>query len=638
LVPERSRIDRRIPWLKWLAVGVQVSGLVWELLSDYGAWYNPAIVPHLQEIDSFVSHALDWTDLVWITLYWIAIFSNLRSATNADTTRRLRVLCAGSVVGLGSTLVIWGLLPRFGVDPATTQWLGYVSAILLLIFPLSLAYVVVVQRALDIRILMRMGTRYLLARATFEILQMAAIVLLLLFFVIPALRRNEKLAYVVVPIFVVALFIRLNFVKRAPAVRVREWLDRRFFREAYQTEVVLSELLDRIRSIPEPSLLIETVCRRVSEVLHVPRTAVLLRSADVFSGGAIALAATSAPVQHLVKTNSPAVLYRDRPDDWFIHSSDRDQQALDAARAEVLLPLRGRDKLMGVMLLGPKLSEEPYSPIDLRLLASIGTQTGISLEIGEMARSLAREMSRSERIQREIEIAREVQERLFPQRIPRLPGVELAGHCRPALGVGGDYYDLIQLEDGRVALVIGDVSGKGIGAALLMASLRASLHGLLDADSTGIARLVSKLNKIVFESSTSSRYATFFLAIYEPVTRTLRFVNAGHNPPVVLRGAAEVIRLEACGPIVGLLPSVEFEERVEVLQHGDIFIGYTDGISEAMTSDDEEWGEDRMIEAALANRELCPKQLLDSLMTSADRFTAGAPQHDDMTLIVGRFN
>jgi sigma-B regulation protein RsbU (phosphoserine phosphatase) len=635
--PERSRIDARIPWLKWLALGIQGAGLAWELLSDYGAWYDPSFVPHLQAIDTFVSSALNWTDLLWIALYWVAIFSNLRTATNADTIRRLRVLCAGSIVGLGSTLIVWGLLPRFGIDPATKEWLGYVSATLLLIFPLSLGYVVVVQRALDVRILMRMGTRYLLARATFEVIQIVAIGFLLIAYVVPMLRRHERGVYIFIPIFLLALFIRINFVKRSPAVRIREWLDRRFFREAYQAELVLSELTDRIRAIPEPFVLIETVRRRVSEVLHVPRTAVLLRSADVFTGGAIALAATSAPVQHLVKTNSPAVLYRDRPDDWFIHSSDRDQQALDAARAEVLLPLRGRDKLMGVMLLGPKLSEEPYSPTDLRLLASIGIQTGIGLEIGEMAQSLAREMSRSERIQREIEIARDVQERLFPQRVPQIPGLELAGHCRPALAVGGDYYDMIELEDGRLALAIGDVSGKGIGAALLMASLRASLHGLLDADSTDLARLVSKLNRLVFESSASHRYATFFLAVYDPRTRALGYVNGGHNPPVVLRGSGEVVRLEACGPVIGLLPSVQFEERTEVLQPGDIFIGYTDGISEAMTSDDEEWGEDRMIEAALANRSLCPKQLLDAMMACADRFTAGAPQHDDMTLIIGRF-
>jgi sigma-B regulation protein RsbU (phosphoserine phosphatase) len=636
--PERSRIDMRVPWLKWLALTVQAGGLAWELLSDYEVWYNLKFFPQSQTFEPFVSRALEWTMLLWIGLYWVAIFSNLRSATNADTVRRLRVLCAGSVLGLGSTLVIWGLLPHFGVDPASRQWLGYVSAILLLIFPLSLAYVVIVQRALDVRILMRMGTRYLLARATFAVLQIAAIGFLLFAYVVPVLRRHESRAeYVLIPTFLVVIFIRINFVKRSPGDRLREWLDRRFFREAYQAELVLSELTDQIRTISEPSILIETVRNRVSEVLHVPRTAVLLRNADVFRGGALALAETSAPVQHLAKTNSPAVLYRDRPEDWFIHSSDHDQQALDAVRAEVLLPFPGREKLMGVMLLGPKLSEEPFSPTDLRLLASIGIQAGISLEIGEMAQSLAREMSRSERIQREIEIAREVQERLFPQRIPQLAGVELAGHCRPALGVGGDYYDMIELEGGRLAIAIGDVSGKGIGAALLMASLRASLHGLLDVDSTGLARVVSKLNRLVYESSTSNRYATFFLAIYDHATHALHYVNGGHNAPVVLRASGEVVRLEACGPVVGLLPAVQFEERVEILQPGDIFIGYTDGISEAMTSDDEEWGEDRMIEAASASRELCPKQLLEALMAGADGFTAGAPQHDDMTLVVGRF-
>jgi sigma-B regulation protein RsbU (phosphoserine phosphatase) len=273
----------------------------------------------------------------------------------------------------------------------------------------------------------------------------------------------------------------------------------------------------------------------------------------------------------------------------------------------------------------------------LRLLASIGAQTGLGLEVNDLAQSLVREVSRTQRIQREIEIAREVQERLFPQRLPSIPGIELAGHCRPALAVGGDYYDMIELEGGRLALAIGDVSGKGIGAALLMASLRASLRGMLDGEAHDLARMMSRLNGLVYESSMSSKYATFFFAIYNPAMRELRYVNGGHNAPVVLRACGGVERLEACGPVVGLLPRVEFEERGIVLEAGDVVIGYTDGVSEAMNAEDEEWGDERMIETALVLRTRGPQEIVRELMEGADRFAAGAPQHDDMTLIVGRF-
>jgi phosphoserine phosphatase RsbU/P len=336
------------------------------------------------------------------------------------------------------------------------------------------------------------------------------------------------------------------------------------------------------------------------------------------------------------------VLYRNRPEAWFIQANGNERQALEELRAEVLLPLAGRTRLMGVMVLGPKRSEEPYSPSDLRLLASVGAQAGLGLEVNELAQSLAEAAARHQRIQREVEIAREVQERLFPQCIPAIPGVDLAGHCRPALGVGGDYYDMIELENGHLALAIGDVSGKGIAAALLMAGLRASLRGIvegawLEPGRPDLARVVHRLNRLVYESSAVNRYATFFLAVYDPAGRRLRYVNAGHNPPLVLRPCG-ALRLEACGPVIGLLADVEYEERSLELAPGDSFLGYTDGISEAMTADDEEWGEDRLQAAAEAVRDLPAKDILQTLFRAADEFTAGAPQHDDMTLLMLRLN
>jgi phosphoserine phosphatase RsbU/P len=285
------------------------------------------------------------------------------------------------------------------------------------------------------------------------------------------------------------------------------------------------------------------------------------------------------------------------------------------------------------MTLGPKLSEEPYSPSDLRLLQSVATQTGLALEINELARSLAREEAQRERINREIEIAREVQERLFPQTIPRLPGISLAGACRPALGVGGDYYDFIELADNRLGLAVGDVSGKGIGAALLMASLRASLRGMTLDGTQNLARLMSNVNRLVYEASTSNRYATFFFSTFDPATRELRYVNAGHNPPVILRSSS-IVELDVGGPVVGLLPNLSYQEQAVTLAPGDLLIAYTDGISEAMTARDEEWGQEAMIAAARSARQCSAPEIVAQIFRSADQFTAGAPQHDDMTLLI----
>lgn len=307
---------------------------------------------------------------------------------------------------------------------------------------------------------------------------------------------------------------------------------------------------------------------------------------------------------------------------------------LQAIPTEAVLRFPGRTKLMGLMVLGPKLSEEAYSPSDLRLLESVAVQTGLGLEVADLVHSLAEEAARRERMQREIEIASAVQQRLFPQCMPEVPGADLAGGCRPALGVGGDYYDMFKVNDDCLALALGDVSGKGIPAALLMASLRASLRSIADEGCDNLARIVTRLNRQVHEASSESRYATFFFAIYNPGSGELRYVNAGHNPPFVIRDGCEAIRLEAGGMVVGLLKETAYTEGMVQLQAGDRLLTYTDGISEAMTEEEEEWGEEKMLAAAAEARALPAQQILQKIMESADQFTGGAPQHDDMTLMM----
>jgi len=401
----------------------------------------------------------------------------------------------------------------------------------------------------------------------------------------------------------------------------------------------LNDLSNEARRFVDAGPLLETVTHRISETLHVPRISVLLREGDGYrsQGAGSAAGAVLEPearsIAHLRAARGPAVVYFDNPDTWLRDAPDGERQTLRGLDAQLLLPLTGRDDLIGVMALGPKRSEEPYSKTDLQLLQSVADQTGLAIENSRLLSSLAEEAARRERFNRELEIAREVQERLFPQSYPSIPGLDCAGHCRPAQGVGGDYYDFVALPEGRLGIAVGDVSGKGISAALLMASLRASLRGQTLGGPEDLAALMRNVNALLYEASAANRYATFFYAQYDPRDRTLAFVNAGHNPPVVLRGE-EVLRLEADGPVVGLLPQATYGQSSLVLLPGDILLAYTDGISEAMTMEDEEWGEERMIAAAQACRAMPAGQMIGRIIAEADAFTAGAPQHDDMTLVV----
>ena len=228
-------------------------------------------------------------------------------------------------------------------------------------------------------------------------------------------------------------------------------------------------------------------------------------------------------------------------------------QLREALDAELVLPLTANRKLMGVMSLGPKQSEEPFTSSDVRLLETVAGQTGLALENSRLTVQIAAEIADREKRRRELEIAREVQQRLFPQRHPAVKGLEIAGACRPALAVGGDYYDFV-VSGGRLGIAIGDISGKGIPASLLMATLRAylrsqTIHAQLDLRRNDEQSQLPGLRELA-----SNRYATFFYAHYDPATRVLDYVNAGHNPPLIFRQSAlPVTRLETGGPVIGLL-------------------------------------------------------------------------------------
>ncbi|MGC2617851.1 MAG: SpoIIE family protein phosphatase [Acidobacteriaceae bacterium] len=640
--PERSRLDARARWIKWVLLGLYAAGSAALYPVIYAEYYGGGAGAFLQRIDKLAEPLINGLNLLCVVLFLLLTLDKLRTASTADARRRLRVLSAGMSVGLGALIIVFVVLPHYGItgNEARFYWVRYLGLYLFMLAPLTLAYVVLVQRALDVRVLLRMGTRYAMAKASLFIFQAVLLSLVGYKLLVPALRDQEPTTSAILgsAIFL-ALVLALRFGVRK---QMQQWLDRQFFREAYNSELMMSELSDEVRRFTETKPLLETVAQRICDTLHITQIAMLLRRGETFymeeaigvaADGALVLPAQASSVRFMLNSNEPARLYRNDPDAWYLMAGTAERRALDLLNAELLVPLPGRNRLMGIMCLGPKKSEAAWSRTDLQVLQTVARQTGLALEVSELAHSLAAEAAQRERANREMEIAREVQERLFPQFMPDIPGGSVAGGCRAALGVGGDYYDVFPLEDGRVGLAIGDVSGKGISAALLMASLRASLRGVTLDNPRDFAMLMNKVNRLVYEASASNRYATFFFAAFDPTTRRLECVNAGHNPPVVLRNG-EVIRLEADGPVVGLLPFAPYTEQEMMLEPGDLLILYTDGISEAMTHEDEEWGEERMIASALTVRNKPAQEILRVMLEDADKFTAGAPQHDDMTLLV----
>lgn len=388
--------------------------------------------------------------------------------------------------------------------------------------------------------------------------------------------------------------------------------------------------------------LLQTVAERLSSTLHVPKVAFLVAQNGGFEP-AFALGYDALPpvrfveragtIVQLERGQRPLRLRHEDEASWVHDVSAEERRQLQRLEAQVLLPLAGRDRLLGFISLGEKRSEEPYSPTDLRLLASVATQTGLALDNSQLASAVAHEIAQRKLLHREIEIASEVQQRLLPQTSPPVEGLEYSGTCRPARGVGGDYYDFLQLPDGGFGVAIGDVSGKGIPAALLMASLQASLRGQIIRGGQNLAELLASINRLICDASSPNRYATFFYAQYLPSTRRLTYVNAGHNAPILLRDQ-EAIRLEIGGPVVGLLPAAAYDEGSIELQRGDLIVLFTDGVSESMNATDEEWGEQEVVATARGCRQRAAVEIRDVLIASAEAFAAGTPQHDDMTVVV----
>ena len=640
--PTRSALDRRFPWLKYLilvpALGVQITYwgilVLWNHKIDAAEQWRTLVV-HLY-FAGFIAQA------ICIAAFFAVLGANTRMEAAPDDRRRLRILITGGQLAFGPMflIVLYALITRNDIFEGVTWPIEVFALCMMSLFPITLAYVIVVERAMDLRFVVRQSVQYGIARVAVRGFR---VVLIIVFVNMLANRAHGWSPAAIAETIGIGAFGFVVFRQRM-ANQASTWVDRKFFREAYNAETVLSELAVEAGRYVEIDPLLQTVGNRISETLHVPDIVILVRDGNVYRtrystrlGEPMDIAANSRLLSAPGEQNVPLQIYFDKPQPWIRSLNAEELQTLDYMRSELLLTLRGRGsehgQIIGLMSLGPKRSEEPYSKTDIRLLQAIAWQMGWALENSRLAASLANEAAHREVMNRELEIAREVQERLFPQKFPKIAGIDCWGFCRPARGVGGDYYDFIDLPDGRLGIAIGDVSGKGIAAALLMASLQASLRGQTMAGIQDLAELMRNVNKLVYDASQSNRYATFFYAEFDPKTRELAFVNAGHNPPVILRGA-EVMRLEACGPVVGLLPSVEYTMDTCQLRPGDVFIGYTDGISEAMNEQDEEWEEERFIAGARAGLNACAKEMIESIFRRADAFTGTARQYDDMTLLV----
>ncbi|GMR22877.1 MAG: hypothetical protein BMS9Abin37_1256 [Acidobacteriota bacterium] len=297
---------------------------------------------------------------------------------------------------------------------------------------------------------------------------------------------------------------------------------------------------------------------------------------------------------------------------------------------ETVIPLRSGESSHGALLLGPRASGKPLVDDDHHFLRSLASQAAAALDNVR----LTREFVEKQKIEKEMAIARRIQRALLPESEPGIDGWDIAGINIPCLTVGGDYFDYVDRGDGKHWLVIADVSGKGTGAALLMASVQAALHALAGLGDISLEALAERLNEIVYTSTEGNRYVTAFFATVDTRTGETTFVNAGHCFPVLLRGNGTVERLEEGSPVIGLLPKISLTSGRTHLDSGDLLVLYTDGLSETSSPDGEEFEEERIVEIMRESAGKPSREIMATLLSRVRVFAAEAGLADDLTLMV----
>ena len=280
--------------------------------------------------------------------------------------------------------------------------------------------------------------------------------------------------------------------------------------------------------------------------------------------------------------------------------------------------------------MGARASGVPFTEEDREFAQTLGRQAVAALESVRLHR-LGMEQERRDR---EMQIAREIQQSLFPACCPVVPGFDLSARSLPCHEVGGDHYDFIPLPDGRMALAIADVSGKGAPASILMASVHASLRAL--AGTAEPAALMERINRFLFENTAANRYATVFYGELDPVSRRLLYVNGGHIPPYRFTARGDEERLFAGGPALGVIEDAPYEAAEVLLETGDLLAMVTDGVTEAASPADQEFGDKGVIDALRKSRTAGAEDALEALVAAVHAWTETAGCADDLTALVLR--
>ncbi len=327
-----------------------------------------------------------------------------------------------------------------------------------------------------------------------------------------------------------------------------------------------------------------------------------------------------------VDKNSSVLSYDAQADPRF---SSKDSIIKFNIHSAMCVPLWNNKEIIGIIYSDRIVLLKQFTDNDLKFLTLISNLAAVKIE---NARLIEKAIEK-EKMEKELDLAAKIQEDFLPKKGPECKNFEIAGSNVTCYQVGGDYYDFINIDRTRLGIVVADVSGKGVSASLLMASLRAAIHSEI-VPRYKLEKMAAKLNDFVHKSSAPNTFITFFFCELNKETGELKYLNAGHNPPFLLDKKGKICRLESCGLCLGMFPSVSYEVKAVQLNPGDTALLFTDGITECRNKKEEEFNEERLIDLVKKHCKLPAQKLLEKIYQELDSFTAGVPQMDDMTLVV----
>ena len=604
--PREWHLIRRAPALAWLpyapalAVAIAAEWTLDDPLRYAWAWRASFLL-----IGVFA--------LAWL----LALVVGFVRARDSDDRRPVSIVAVGGILAFGP-ITVWMLL---SAASATFPLGPEIPALSMAFFPLAVSYAVIRHGLFEIKVLVRRSLLYFTLTVMFLGLYFLFVTLLQRVFQ-SILGETTDLSVIISTLLIGALFMPLRN-------QLQTLIDRTFYRERYNYQRSLLRFAESTRTIIDLSELLRQLVAQVRETMHAAYGTVFLaddaETLTLAEAQGVDLATTTVSLSPALVTE----LLPGRPLDV------SPEGPFAALQARLLVPLVHRPKgrrqhtLEGILGLGPKLSGAPYSSEDHGLLTTLADQVAAAITIAQ----LVRENEDKSRMEQELAIARDIQQAFFPQRLPTMPGLDIAALCRPARETGGDLYDFIPLGEHRLGVIIGDVSGKSIPAALIMAVSLGVLRVEID-DHERPSVVLHKANGWLCRDMPRGHFVSLLYAAIDPQAQQLTLGNAGHLWPIHLRGdTAEYVKPPAALPL-GLVADVEYEESSYDMRPGDRLLLYTDGVVEAMNERLELFGFERLLETCQRTVQARdPQVLLDAVLAAVHQFAGDAEQADDLTLI-----